>query len=65
MVFPNQLYDPQACLPDSRAINTFLPSAIPYIPTNDGFPLLTIMDPQDEQLAYAYILEKKMQAARR
>ncbi|MEZ9134159.1 alpha-amylase, partial [Vibrio breoganii] len=53
----NQLHDPKAygqALDDNRSI-TF---AITHdIPTNDGFRY-QIMDPQDEQLAYAYILGK-------
>ncbi|WP_390902937.1 alpha-amylase family protein [Vibrio qingdaonensis] len=53
----NQLHDPKAygqALDDSRAI-TF--TITHDIPTNDGFRY-QIMDPQDEQLAYAYILGK-------
>ncbi|MGD8112188.1 alpha-amylase family protein [Vibrio sp. TRT 17S01] len=53
----NQLHDPQAygqALPDARAI-TF--TITHDIPTNDGFRY-QIMDPQDEQLAYAFVLGK-------
>ncbi|ENM3763121.1 alpha-amylase family protein [Vibrio cholerae] len=53
----SQLHDPQAygqALPNARAI-TF---AITHdIPTNDGFRY-QILNPQDEQLAYAYLLGK-------
>ena len=53
----NQLHDPQAygqALENSRAI-TF--TVTHDIPTNDGFRY-QIMDPKDEQLAYAYVLGK-------
>lgn len=53
----SQLHDPQAygqALADERAI-TF--TITHDIPTNDGFRY-QIMDPTDEQLAYAYILGK-------
>ena len=53
----NQLHDPQAygqALDNARAI-TF--TITHDIPTNDGFRY-QILDPQDEALAYAYILGK-------
>ena len=53
----SQLHDPQAfgqALENSRAI-TF--TVTHDIPTNDGFRY-QIMDPKDEQLAYAYVLGK-------